>query len=64
MFSGRVLDARGVDKVVEGLGQSALRTGDLFRIVQTGRIRNYVIFSATSALVVVVLIMFLLADTG
>ncbi len=52
-FSGDLLDARGVDKVAEGLGQSAFTIGDLFRRVQTGRIRTYVIFSATSALVVI-----------
>ena len=54
MFSGRVLDARGVDRVVAEIGRTAFDFGDLFRVVQTGRIRNYVIFSATAALVFVV----------
>lgn len=54
MFSGRVLDARGVDKLVENMGQTAFDFGDLFRLTQTGRIRNYVIFSVTFALVAVV----------
>ena len=36
------------------LGRTAFDFGDLFRVVQTGRIRNYVIFSATAALVFVV----------
>ncbi|MCH8968509.1 MAG: NADH-quinone oxidoreductase subunit L [Planctomycetes bacterium] len=54
MFSGRVLDARGVDRVVTEMGRTAFDFGDLFRVVQTGRIRNYVIFSATAALLFVV----------
>ncbi len=54
MFSGRVLDARGVDRVVAEMGRTAFDFGDLFRVVQTGRIRNYVIFSATAALVFLV----------
>ena len=56
MFSGRVVHARGVDRVVAEIGRTAYDFGDLFRMVQTGRMRNYVIFSATAALVFVVTI--------
>jgi NADH-quinone oxidoreductase subunit L len=53
-FSGRTLDARGVDKVAEGMGQTAFDIGDFFRAAQTGRIRNYVIFSAGATAMVVI----------
>ncbi len=54
-FTGDRLDARGVDKMVEGVGQGAFRIGDVFRSLQTGRIRNYVLFAATSVTVVVII---------
>ena len=58
-FSGRVVDARGVDKLAENIGLTAFDFGDLFRTTQTGRIRNYVIFSVTSAFVAVVALVLL-----
>ncbi len=59
MFSGRALDARGVDRVAEGLGQSAFDVGDMFRWFQTGRIRNYVLFSAGSTVIAVIVLVWI-----
>ncbi len=56
LVSGDRLDARGVDQLAEGLGRGAFDIGDGFRAIQTGRIRNYVIFSAAAVLVVAVMI--------
>ena len=57
MFSGKTLDARGVDGVAEGLGKGAFEIGDVFRAMQTGRIRNYVLFSiGSTALAIIVLL--------
>ncbi|MCG3136842.1 MAG: NAD(P)H-quinone oxidoreductase subunit 2, chloroplastic [Phycisphaerae bacterium] len=52
-FSGQRLDAGGIDQVAENLGRTAFRIGDLFRAVQTGRIRNYVIYTAATLAVVI-----------
>jgi NADH:ubiquinone oxidoreductase subunit 5 (subunit L)/multisubunit Na+/H+ antiporter MnhA subunit len=60
MFSGRTLDAQGVDRIAEGLGRSAFDLGDLFRRMQTGRIRNYVMLSIGTAAAAIVLIVFVI----
>ncbi len=52
-FSGRVLDAQGVDGVINGIADSSVKLGDALRRPQTGRIRNYVLFAAGAAAVVV-----------
>jgi NADH-quinone oxidoreductase subunit L len=51
-FSGWILDAEGVDGVVNGTADSMMKLGELVRRPQTGRIRNYVLFAAGSAAVV------------
>ncbi len=52
-FSGRVMDAGMVDGLIDGMADSALRFGETVRQPQTGRIRNYVLFAAGAAAVVV-----------
>ncbi|MFQ5491968.1 MAG: proton-conducting transporter membrane subunit, partial [Phycisphaerae bacterium] len=52
-LSGRVLDAWGVDGVINGLASASLGLGDVVRRPQTGRIRNYVLLAAGAAAVVV-----------
>lgn len=56
-FSGRVLDARGVDGVVNGIADSAIEIGDSIRRPQTGLIRNYVLLAAGGAAVVVLCVL-------
>ncbi len=57
-FSGYVLDKGLVDGLVNGVGASALKLGGLVRSPQVGRVRNYILFAAGSAAVVVVWIAF------
>ena len=52
-FSGWVLDARGVDGVVNGIADTAIELGDAIRRPQTGLIRNYVLLATGGAVVVV-----------
>jgi len=52
-FAGRVLDAKGVDGFMNELADSALRAGESARRPQTGRIRDYVLYAAGTAAVVV-----------
>jgi NADH-quinone oxidoreductase subunit L len=54
-FSGLTLDNRGVDGLVNGVAQAALVGGNIARMGQTGRIRNYVLALTTAGAVVVVL---------
>ena len=56
-FSGWVLDARGVDGVVNGIADSAIDLGDSIRRPQTGLIRNYVVLAAGGAVVVVLCVL-------
>lgn len=42
-FSGLTLDNRGVDGLVNGVAKAALVGGNLARLGQTGRVRNYVL---------------------
>ncbi len=56
-FSGWVLDARGVDGVVNGVASLTKYAGNAVRQPQTGRVRNYVLFAAGSAAVVLLLIL-------
>ncbi|MFH0980351.1 MAG: NADH-quinone oxidoreductase subunit L [Planctomycetota bacterium] len=58
-FSGWVLDARGVDGVVNGIADTALEVGDAIRRPQTGLIRNYVLLAAGGAVVVVLCVLLL-----
>jgi len=56
-FSGWVLDARGVDGAVNGLADGAWNVAGVLRRPQTGRIRNYVLFAAAGAAVLLLLIL-------
>jgi NADH:ubiquinone oxidoreductase subunit 5 (subunit L)/multisubunit Na+/H+ antiporter MnhA subunit len=51
-FSGKILDNEGVDGVVNGTADSMIKLGNLVRQPQTGRIRNYVLFAAGTAAVI------------
>jgi NADH-quinone oxidoreductase subunit L len=55
-FSGWVLDARGVDGLANGLASATYELGGVVRAPQTGRIRNYVLFLATCAVVALVVV--------
>jgi len=53
-FSGRVVDAGGVDGFIDGIADSARSFGDVIRQPQTGRIRNYVLFGTAGASLVLI----------
>lgn len=53
VFSGLVVDAHGVDGVVNGVAKSSMDFAGVVRSPQTGRIRNYVLFTAGVAAVVI-----------
>ena len=53
-FCGLILDAGGIDGFVDGLAQTTRSVGDVVRLPQTGRIRNYVLFGTAGAALVLV----------
>ncbi|MBU0637696.1 MAG: NADH-quinone oxidoreductase subunit L [Planctomycetes bacterium] len=55
-FSGVVLDNLGVDGLVNGVGWLAWTIGGLFRRLQTGVIRNYVLLAAVAVAGLVIFI--------
>jgi len=57
-FTGMVLDNLGVDGAVNGVASNSFRISDFLRSPQTGRIRNYVMFAAMVAAVVLVMLVF------
>ena len=57
-LSGWVFDARGVDGLVNGIAAASISVADTVRRPQTGRIRNYVLFAAGAAAVVLFAIIF------
>ena len=57
-FTGNVLDAHGVDGLINGAADTAMDLGALMGRPQTGRIRNYVLFAAGGAVVIVSAIVF------
>ncbi len=64
-FCGWVLDAHGVDGVVNGVAKTSMDLSDVFRGPQrTGRIRNYVLISVAVATVVVICVLVFGMDTG
>jgi NADH-quinone oxidoreductase subunit L len=63
-FSGWVLDYHGVDGVVNGVAATSRDIGGILRMPQTGRIRNYVLFAAGVATVVVICVLIFGMDTG
>jgi NADH-quinone oxidoreductase subunit L len=54
-FSGLTLDNRGVDGLVNGVAKVALAGGNLARLGQTGRVRNYVLGLTTGGALVTIL---------
>jgi NADH:ubiquinone oxidoreductase subunit 5 (subunit L)/multisubunit Na+/H+ antiporter MnhA subunit len=52
-FSGLVVDAHGVDGVVNGVAKSSMDFAGVVRSPQTGRIRNYVMWTAGVATAVI-----------
>ena len=58
-FSGRVLDAGGVDGFIDGLADTAQGIGGVARQPQTGRIRNYVLFGTAGASLVLIALVIL-----
>jgi NADH-quinone oxidoreductase subunit L len=58
-FSGRIVDAGGVDGFIDGLAETAKTFGDVIRRPHTGRIRNYVLFGTAGASLVLVILVIL-----
>jgi len=56
-LSGWVLDARGVDGVVNGIADSAIDIGDAIRRPQTGLIRNYVLLAVGGGALVILCVL-------
>jgi NADH:ubiquinone oxidoreductase subunit 5 (subunit L)/multisubunit Na+/H+ antiporter MnhA subunit len=56
-FSGMVIDKHGVDGVFNGMAATSMDVSDIVRGPQTGRIRNYVLFAAGVATIIVVCIL-------
>jgi hypothetical protein len=63
-FSGMVLDNYGVDGVVNGVADTSVKFAGVVRTPQTGRIRNYVLFAAAVATLVVICVLVFGMDTG
>jgi len=53
-FSGLILDQHGVDGIVNGVADTSLMVSDVVRGPQTGRIRNYVLFAAGVAAILLI----------
>jgi NADH:ubiquinone oxidoreductase subunit 5 (subunit L)/multisubunit Na+/H+ antiporter MnhA subunit len=58
-FSGLIIDNHGVDGVVNGVAKTSMDIGHLARTPQTGRVRNYVLFVAAVATIVLICVVFL-----
>jgi NADH:ubiquinone oxidoreductase subunit 5 (subunit L)/multisubunit Na+/H+ antiporter MnhA subunit len=58
-FTGNVLDAHGVDGFVNGIADFSQNIASAVRRPQTGRIRNYVLFAAAGATIIVLFILYL-----
>ena len=56
-FSGYVLDAQGVDGVFNGVSKSTFDMANAVRQPQTGKIRNYILFAAGAATVVLIIVL-------
>jgi len=52
-FSGMVIDKHGVDGIFNGMAKTSMDVSDIVRGPQTGRIRNYVLFAAGVATILV-----------
>jgi NADH-quinone oxidoreductase subunit L len=56
-FSGNIIDKYGVDGMYNGVSKTALDVADLMRRPQTGRIRQYVLFAAGTATIVLAVVL-------
>ncbi|RME37854.1 MAG: hypothetical protein D6788_08570 [Planctomycetota bacterium] len=63
-FSGRVVDAFGVDGVVNGVAQTSKNLSEVVRTPQTGRIRNYVLFATAVATAVFLVLIWMGMEPG
>jgi NADH:ubiquinone oxidoreductase subunit 5 (subunit L)/multisubunit Na+/H+ antiporter MnhA subunit len=59
-----IIDKEGVDGIVNGVADLSKMTGDTLRTPQTGRIRNYVLFSTAVAAVLFACLLIFGLDTG
>jgi NADH:ubiquinone oxidoreductase subunit 5 (subunit L)/multisubunit Na+/H+ antiporter MnhA subunit len=57
-LSGNIIDAHGVDGIVNGIARTTWDAGGVMRRPQTGRIRNYVLSAVAVATVVVIGILY------
>jgi len=58
VFIGRFIDVYGVDGVANGISDTSMDLSDVVRSPQTGRVRNYVMFAALAAAVVILILVF------
>jgi NADH:ubiquinone oxidoreductase subunit 5 (subunit L)/multisubunit Na+/H+ antiporter MnhA subunit len=63
-FSGRIVDAGGVDGLIDGFGDTAQAAGAVVRQPQTGRIRNYILFGTAGASLVLIAIVIVAVMAG
>jgi NADH-quinone oxidoreductase subunit L len=63
-FSGHVLDKYGIDGFFNGLSKTSFDFSDMVRGPQTGRIRNYVLFAAGAATIIVVALLWFGVQAG
>lgn len=63
-FTGRGVDANIVDGVFNGMAVTSFDLSNLFRSPHTGRIRNYVLFTAGAAAVAILLLLFFDPSSG
>ncbi len=63
-FSGLILDNQGVDGMVNGVAKTTMDVSDVARSGQTGRIRNYVLFSTAMATVVMLVLFWWAMQAG
>jgi NADH-quinone oxidoreductase subunit L len=63
-FSGRIVDAGGVDGLIDGFGDTAQAAGAVVRQPQTGKIRNYILFGTAGASLVLIAIVIVAVMAG
>ena len=63
-FSGNVLDKHGIDGFFNGLSKTSFDFSDMVRGPQTGRIRNYVLFAAGAATIIVIALLWFGLQAG
>ena len=63
-FCGLVLDKHGVDGMVNGVATTTVDVAGIVRSPQTGRIRNYVLFTTAVATAVIIVVLIIGVGTG